>query len=35
MYGDFTKHQSEEEDGIKITVAQQANNSLILERQRR
>ena len=34
-YGDFTKTQSEEEDEVKCTVAQEANNSVILERKRR
>ena len=34
-YGDFTKTQSEEEDEVKFTVAQQANDSVILERKRR
>ena len=34
-YGDLTKTQSEEEDEIKCTVAQQANDSVILERKRR
>ena len=31
-YGDFTKTQSEEEDEVKFTVAQQANDIVILER---
>ena len=35
MYGDFTKTQSEEEDEVKCTVAQQANDSMMLERKRR
>ena len=35
MYGDFMKTQSEEEDEVKCTVAQQANDSVILERKRR
>ena len=35
MYGDFTKTQSKEEDEVKCTVAQQANNSMMLERKRR
>ena len=35
MFGDFTKTQSEEEDKVKCTVAQQANDSVMLERQRR
>ena len=34
-YGDFMKTQSEEEDEVKCTVAQRANNSVILERERR
>ena len=34
-YGDLTKTQSEEEDEVKCTVAQQANDSVILERKRR
>ena len=34
-YGNLTKTQSEEEDEIKCTVAQQANDSVILERKRR
>ena len=34
-YGDLMKTQSEEEEEIKCTVAQQANDSLILERKRR
>ena len=34
-YGDLTKTQSEEEDKVKCTVAQQANDSVILERKRR
>ena len=34
-YGDFTITQSEEEDEIKCTVAQRANNSVMLERKRR
>ena len=34
-YGNLTKTQSEEEDDIKCTVAQQANDSVILERKRR
>ena len=34
-YGDLTKTQSEEEDNVKCTVAQQANDSMILERKRR
>ena len=33
-YGDLMKTQSEEEDDIKCTVAQQANDSVILERKR-
>ena len=34
-YGDLTKTQSEEEDDVKCTVAQRANDSMILERKRR
>ena len=34
-YGDLTKTQSEEEDEVKCTVAQRANNSVVLERKRR
>ena len=34
-YGDFMKTQSEEEDEVKCTVAQRANDSVILERKRR
>ena len=34
-YGDLMKTQSEEEGEVKCTVAQQANNSVILERKRR
>ena len=34
-YGDLTKTQSEEEDEVKCTVAQRANDSVILERKRR
>ena len=34
-YGDFTKTRSEEEDEIKCTVAQRANDSVMLERKRR
>ena len=34
-YGDFMKTQSEEEDEVKCTVAQRANDSMILERKRR
>ena len=34
-YGDLTKTQSEEEDEIKCSVAQRANDSVILERKRR
>ena len=34
-YGDLTKTQSEDEDKVKCTVAQQANNSEILERKKR
>ena len=35
MYGDLTKTQSEEEDEVKCTVAQRANDSVMLERERR
>ena len=34
-YGDFMNTQSEEEDEVKCTVAQRANNSVTLERKRR
>ena len=34
-YGDFMKTQSKDEDEVKCTVAQKANNSVILERKRR
>ena len=34
-YGDLTKTQSEEEDKVKCTVAQRANDSMMLERKRR
>ena len=34
-YGDFMKTQSKEEDKVKCTVAQRANDSVILERKRR
>ena len=34
-YDDLTKTQSEEEDKVKCTVAQQANDSVILERKKR
>ena len=34
-YGDLTKTQSEDEDEVKCTVAQRANNSVVLERKRR
>ena len=34
-YGDLTKTQSEEGDDVKCTVAQQANDRVILERKRR
>ena len=34
-YGDFMKTQSEEKDEVKCTVAQIANDSVILERKRR
>ena len=34
-YGDFMKTQSEDEDEVKCTVAQKANDSVILERKRR
>ena len=35
MYGNFMKTQSEEEDEVKCTDAQKANDSVILERKRR
>ena len=35
MYGDLMKSQSEEEDEVKCTVAQRANDSVMLERKRR
>ena len=34
-YDDLTKTQSEEEDEVKCTVAQRANDSMILERKKR
>ena len=34
-YGDLMKTQSEEEDDVKCTAAQRANDSMILERKRR
>ena len=34
-YGDFAKTQSKEEDEVKCTVAQQANDCVMLERKRR
>ena len=34
-YGDLMKTQSEEEDDVKCTVAQRANDSMKLERKRR
>ena len=34
-YGDLTKTQSEKEEDVKCTVAQRANDSVILERKRR
>ena len=34
-YGDLTKTQSKEENEVKCTVAQQANDSVILERKKR
>ena len=34
-YGDLMKTQSEEENKVKCTVAQQANDSVILERKKR
>ena len=34
-YGDLMKTQSEEEDEVKCTVAQRANDSMMLERKRR
>ena len=33
-YDNLTENQSEEEDEVKCTVAQRANNSMILERKR-
>ena len=35
IYGDLMKTQSEEEEDFKCMVAQQANDSMILERKRR
>ena len=35
MYGDFMKTQNKEEDEVKCTVAQRANDSVVLERKRR
>ena len=35
MYGDLMKTQSKEEDEVKCTVAQRANDSVMLERKRR
>ena len=35
MYGNLTETQSTEEDEVKCTVAQRANDSVILERKRR
>ena len=35
MYGDLTKTQSKEEDEVNCTIAQRANNSVMLERKRR
>ena len=35
MYCDFMITQSKEEDELKCTVAQRANNSVIMERERR
>ena len=35
MFGDLMKTQSEEEDEVKCTVAQRANDSVMLERKRR
>ena len=35
IYGDLMKTQSEEENEVKCTVAQQANDSVILERKKR
>ena len=34
-YGDLMKTQSDEENEVKCTVAQRANDSLILERKKR
>ena len=34
-YGDFTKTQSKQEDEVKCTVAQQANDSVMLERKKK
>ena len=34
-YGDLTKTQSKEEEEVKCTVAQRANDSMMLERKRR
>ena len=34
-YSDFMKTQSKEEDEVKCTVAQRANDSVLLERKRR
>ena len=34
-YGDLTKTQSEEDDEVKCTVAQQANDNMMLEMKRR
>ena len=35
IYGDLMKTQSENEEDVKCTVAQRANNSVVLERKRR
>ena len=35
MYGNLMKTQSEEEEEVKCTVAQRANDSVVLERKRR
>ena len=34
-YGNFMKTQSKEEDKVKCTVAQKANNSVILEKKKK
>ena len=35
MYGDLMKTQSKEEEEVKCTVAQRANDSVMLERKRK